>query len=72
MFDKRFRIENDLSNLEHLLKTDYADIPFDKGLFLFRKEIDKLAEKYNTTSVDIGKLFFDRLSSKKYRCDNIK
>ncbi len=64
MFDNRFRIENDLNKLVCLLETNYKDIPFDKGLPLFRMEINKLAEKYNTTNVDIAKLFFDRLSSK--------
>lgn len=62
--NENFKIENDLLNIVNLIKTEYRDVPFDKGLPLLRIKMNKLADKYNTTGAEMWKLLFDLHSDK--------
>lgn len=53
-----FKILNDLMQIKKKIKTVYKGIPFDDALPLLRNDFNNLADKYNTTNVEIWFLFF--------------
>ena len=58
-----YKIENDLKRINNLIKSEYKNVPFDKAITPIRAEMNLLADKYNTTNVEIWKMFFDMISN---------
>lgn len=59
---KNYLIENAIEDLALEIEAELKDVPFDKGLPLLRAKIDNLAERFNTTSVEIGKMYMEYMS----------
>ena len=63
MYNTDYKITNDLRKVKQNIATKYRNVSFDKGLPLLRKEMNALADKYNTTNVEMWKLLMDMWSS---------
>lgn len=63
MYNTDYKITNDLRKVKQNIATKYKNLPFDKGLPLIRKEMNALADKYNTSNVEMWKLLMDVWSS---------
>ena len=59
---KNYLIENAIEELAQEVEKELKDVPFDKGLPLLRKKLDNLADRFNTTSVEIGKMYMEYMS----------
>lgn len=59
---KNYLIENAIEELAQEIEKELKDVPFDKGLPLLQTKIEKVAECFNTTSVEIGKMYMEYMS----------
>lgn len=59
---KDYIIENAIEELAQEVEKELKDVPFDKGLPLLRAKVDRVAERFNTTSVEIGKMYMEYMS----------
>lgn len=65
MANKNYLIENAIEELAQEVENELKDVPFDKGLPMLRKKFDELADRFNTTSVEIGKLYMEYMTKHK-------
>ncbi len=59
---KSFIIKNAIEDVANEIENELKSVPFDKGLLILRKKFDALAKRFNTTSVEIGKMYFEYLT----------
>ena len=58
----KYLIENAIEQMAKEIEQELKDVPLDKGLPVLRTKVDKLAQRFNTTSVEIGKMYMDYMS----------
>lgn len=57
MFNNDYKITNDLKIIKNEVEIKYRNVSFDKALPILREQFNELADKYNTTNVDLWNLF---------------
>lgn len=61
----KYLIENAIEQMAKEVELELKDVPLDKGLPILRAKVDKLAQRFNTTSVEIGKMYMDYMAKNK-------
>lgn len=62
---KNYLIENAIEELAQEVEKELRDVPINKGMLLLRAKFDNLAERFNTTSVEIMKMYMEYMSKHK-------